>query len=58
MPDLGYSLLDLKVEHPEVEAVCKYLVSTFEDPRVAVEVGPQVRLMAHIATPHGVRTLA
>ena len=57
MPDLGYGLLDLKVEHPDVEDIGAYLVDTFEDPRVAVEVGPRVRLTAGIATPHGVRTL-
>lgn len=58
MPDLGCSLERLDIEHPEAEAIRGYLYPAFDDSRVVIETGAQVRLTARIATPHGVRTLA
>jgi len=57
MPDLGCSLEHLKIEHPDAEAMRKYLDPVFRDARVDIGTGPQVRLTARIATPQGVRTL-
>lgn len=57
MPDLGCSLERLKIAHPDAEAIRKYLDPAFGDARVDIETGPQTRLTARIATPHGVRTL-
>ena len=58
MPDLGCSLQRLHIEHPDAEAVRNYLDPAFDDARVDIAAGPQIRLTARIATPQGVRTLA
>lgn len=57
MPDLGFSLLGLKIEHPDAVVVNEHLGSAFDDARVDIEAGPQIRLTARIATPQGVRIL-
>jgi len=57
MPDLGYRLEQLCIEHPDAGAIRDYLEPVFADARVSIESGPQIRLTARIATPQGVRTL-
>lgn len=58
MPDLGCSLEQLQIEHPDAEAIRGYIDPVFDDARVDIETGPQVRLTVRIATPRGVCTLS
>lgn len=58
MPDLGCALEHLKIEHPDAAAIRNHLDPKFEDARVDIAIGPQPRLVARIATPHGARILA
>lgn len=58
MTDLGCSLEHLQIEHPDAETIRKYLDPAFDDTRVHVAIGPQIRLTARIETPHGVRILS
>lgn len=61
MADLGCTLERLEVEHPEPEAYRLDLASIGADRLVAIRAsgpGARPRLVAHIATPGGVRMLA
>ncbi len=57
MPDLGCALLRLEVAHPRGEAIARDLAPFLSDERLAIRFGPERRLTAHIATPHGLRVL-
>jgi len=58
MPNLGCSLEHLQIEHPDAEAIRQYLDPGFDDARVDIETGPQIRLTARIETSQGVRILS
>ena len=58
MADQGCSLRKLEVFHPEPQGVESLLMEIGFDGPVSVRHGPQPRLVAFIATPHGVRELS
>ncbi len=57
MTDLGCALLRFEVEHPAADVIAAALAPHLTDERLIVRAGPQKRLTARIATPHGPRVL-
>jgi hypothetical protein len=59
LQDFGLSLVELELHHPEPARVSRLLQSLgFEGPvTVAPKSAVVARLVAHIETPHGMRTL-
>jgi hypothetical protein len=57
MADLGCALLRFEVEHPAAAVVAESLAPHLTDERLTFRAGPQKRLTACIATPHGPRVL-
>lgn len=57
MADLGCSLENLVVRHPNASIIEKRLSDYFSDSRVTFEAAPNLEIVATIATPGGLRTL-
>lgn len=57
MPDLGCSLVELEVRHPDAKVIQSSLQAFLKDSRVAFRVDPVPALRALIRTPHGDRPL-
>lgn len=53
MQDLGCSLTSLTIKHPKIERVSKFLKDTLRDPRIQLERGTSVELIANFQTPFG-----
>jgi hypothetical protein len=58
LPDAGCRLSRLVVIHPEAGALRSALGGRLDDPRLAVEDGPEAALRAEIDTPEGRKVLA
>lgn len=55
--DLGCALTSLTIRHPQIERVSKFLRDRLHDPRVHLEHGTTVELIASFQTPFGLREL-
>lgn len=57
MPDLGCSLRQLTVQHPQAQQIASQLAPHLDDGRVTFEPGPVFRLVAQIHTPNCLRVI-
>lgn len=57
MPDLGCSLARFEAVHPDPAAYRRSLASIGADRMLEISAGAHPHLVAHIQTPHGVRTV-
>lgn len=57
MRDLRCSLASLTIKHPKIERVSKFLKDKLHDPRIHLEHGTSVELVADFQTPFGQREL-
>jgi Glyoxalase-like domain len=58
MPDLGCSLVQLEIAHPDGELIAGTLKPYFSDPRVRFSVAPAMSMRVTIKTPKGERQLS
>jgi Glyoxalase-like domain len=57
LPESGIRLTRLDISHPRAEALRQSLAGQFNDPRVALHLGPHVSIRATFSTPNGIRVL-
>lgn len=57
LPDLGCTLSNLTIEHPDPDPIAAFLAGRLNDSRIEILAGPKPRLRAEIMTPGGVRRL-